>query len=365
MITISLCMIVKNEEKVLARCLDSIRSAVEEIIIVDTGSTDRTKEIAARYTKQIYDFAWQDDFSAARNESFSKAKMDYLLWLDADDVIESEQLQALIRLKEELSPQVQTVMMQYHTAFDEDGRAVFRYYRERLVRRDSHPVWKGRVHEAIDYSGPVLYSDIVISHRSVKTSYSDRNLKIYERQLREEQTLSPRDTFYYGRELYYHRRYEQAAETLEQFLRSDGGWVENKIEACKILSYCYGELGLEQHEFSALTRSFLYGDPRAEICCEIGNYLMQAASYSGAVFWFKLARSIPHHDKSGSFVSDDCYGYLPCIQLCVCYDRLGDYTLSEEYNRLAGTYRPHSPAYLQNLKYFEQRAAHIERQDGI
>ncbi len=64
-ITISLCMIVKNEERVLARCLDSVADLMDEIIVVDTGSTDRTKEIASRYTDLIYDFVWTDDFSAA------------------------------------------------------------------------------------------------------------------------------------------------------------------------------------------------------------------------------------------------------------------------------------------------------------
>ena len=78
MITISLCMIVKNEEKVLARCLDSIADLMDEIIIVDTGSSDNTKEIAKKYTDKIYDFAWIDDFSAARNYSFSKATKEYI-----------------------------------------------------------------------------------------------------------------------------------------------------------------------------------------------------------------------------------------------------------------------------------------------
>ena len=74
--TISLCMIVKNEELVLGRCLESIKDLVEEIIIVDTGSTDKTKEIAKLYTNNIYDFKWINDFSAARNFSFSKATKD-------------------------------------------------------------------------------------------------------------------------------------------------------------------------------------------------------------------------------------------------------------------------------------------------
>jgi Glycosyltransferases involved in cell wall biogenesis len=76
MVTISLCMIVKNEEAVLRRCLDSVKETVDEIIIVDTGSVDKTKEIAAEYTPKVYDFVWIDDFSAARNEAFSKATME-------------------------------------------------------------------------------------------------------------------------------------------------------------------------------------------------------------------------------------------------------------------------------------------------
>ena len=86
MVTISLCMIVKNEEDVIGRCLDSVSDLVDEINIVDTGSTDRTKEIVAKYTDRIFDFEWIDDFSAARNFSFQQATRQYILWLDADDI---------------------------------------------------------------------------------------------------------------------------------------------------------------------------------------------------------------------------------------------------------------------------------------
>lgn len=98
-ITISLCIIVKDEETVIARCLDTVQDIVDEIIIVDTGSTDRTKEIVSRYTNLIYDFPWIDDFAAARNYAFSLATMEYTLWLDAADVLLEEDHQKLLELK--------------------------------------------------------------------------------------------------------------------------------------------------------------------------------------------------------------------------------------------------------------------------
>ena len=85
---ISLCMIVKDEEALLGRCLESAKSLADEIVIVDTGSADKTVELARRYTDAVYFLPWQGDFSHARNFSFSKATGDYLLWLDADDVID-------------------------------------------------------------------------------------------------------------------------------------------------------------------------------------------------------------------------------------------------------------------------------------
>ena len=81
-------MIVKNEQDVIGRCLESAKEIADEIIIVDTGSCDKTVEIASHYTQNIYYFKWIDDFAAARNFSFSKATKEYILWLDADDVIE-------------------------------------------------------------------------------------------------------------------------------------------------------------------------------------------------------------------------------------------------------------------------------------
>ena len=134
MITISLCMIVKNEEAVLERLLRTMSTVADQIVIMDTGSTDRTKEIAARYTDEVYDFPWTDDFAAARNAVCQKAVSDYWMWMDADDVMEPEQAARLKNLKETLDPSVDVVMMKYLTGFDENGRTSFSYYRERILK---------------------------------------------------------------------------------------------------------------------------------------------------------------------------------------------------------------------------------------
>ena len=83
-------MIVKNEEDVLIRCLESVKDIFDEIVIVDTGSTDNTKKHALQYTPFLYDFKWIDNFSAARDFSFSKCTKSFIFWLDADDVIKPE-----------------------------------------------------------------------------------------------------------------------------------------------------------------------------------------------------------------------------------------------------------------------------------
>jgi len=88
--SISACLIVRDESSVLERCLVSLKGVADEIIVVDTGSADNTKEIAAKYTDKIYDFVWCDDFSAARNFANSKATGDWILTIDADEYIPEE-----------------------------------------------------------------------------------------------------------------------------------------------------------------------------------------------------------------------------------------------------------------------------------
>ena len=354
MISISLCMIVKDEEKVLARCLDSVKDAVDEIIIVDTGSRDGTKEVAGGYTGYIYDFPWQDDFSAARNEAFSKASMEYCMWLDADDVLPGGSAEKLLQLKAELPTDTDMVMMPYEMIFDEKGNPGFSYYRERLVRNNGRYLFQGRVHEAIPISGKVLYREIPVHHRKEEEKDSKRNLKIYQSMEKAGEPFDSRALYYYGKELLVHGQYEKSIRILKKFLQQKEGWVENQIDGTRQLAWCYEQIGEKRKTLQALLKGLEYDVPRAETCCALGRYFANEKKYSQAAYWYQQAFQAPKNARSGAFIQEECYGFLPAISLCVCYDRMGQFELAQHYNELAGQYQPQSPWYLKNKEYFSQ-----------
>lgn len=351
--TISLCMIVKDEESTLARCLESVCGLADEIIIADTGSSDKTTEIAEKYTDNIFSFEWADDFSKARNFSFSKATYEYIMWLDADDVILARDRQKLIDWKiSDDRPDI--LMLPYHAAIDSDGAPSLTYYRERILRRDRAFKWYGAVHEAISPCGRAVYLDAAVTHMKKVHTPSDRNLKIYEALLAKGEPMSLRDTYYYARELFFHSCFSQAAELFENVINSTDAWLENRIDSCRMLSKCRINLNRRDAALTALLGSFSLAPPRAEVCCDIGEIFMENGDFKNAVFWYRLATTLPKNAETGAFISPDCYDFLPYLQLCVCYDRLGDIPNARLYHQKASACKPSHPSVVHNCEYFSK-----------
>ncbi|KFN12279.1 MAG: glycosyltransferase [Paenibacillus macerans] len=356
MITISLCMIVKNEEAAIGRCLETAADLVDEIVIVDTGSTDDTKSVVSRFTSQFYTFNWVDDFAAARNYAFEQATMDFILWLDADDVIEPADRDKLRELKQTLDPNADSVTMLYHLSKDEYGNVTFSLRRNRLVRRSRNFRWIGPVHEYLEVGGHTVHSDIAITHLSKNDGKdSDRNLKIYERRLSVEEELTPRDIYYYANELKDHGFHRKAIRYYETFLNGGKGWIEDNISACGKLADCYHALGDRQSELEATLRSLQYDHPRAEFCCRLGYHFLNEQNYKAAIFWYRSAIQAKPEDDHLGFANPAFWTWLPHLQLSVCYDRIGKYELASQHNELALHYRPEDPRMLKNREYFRTR----------
>lgn len=353
--TISLCMIVKNEEHYLDNCLSSVRDIVDEIIVVDTGSEDATKEIALKFTDKVYEFPWTDNFSAARNYSFKQATKEYILWLDADDIIQPDDQARLKRLKENLNSSVDCVMMKYNTGFDPYGNVTFSYYRERLVKRERHFQWKEPVHEYLEVFGNVVPSEVSVTHTKKQRAHSDRNLLIYEKAISKKKELSPRGIYYYARELKDNEKYQKAIHFFNLFLDAGNGWKEDNITACAELAECYAHEKLPTQQHLALLRSFLYDTPRAETCCALGYMYKSMQDYRRAIFWFQLAPTLQKPEGGYGFILEDCWGYIPYMELAVCYDKLGMISLAEECNESAAKLKPEDAAVKYNRQYFQSR----------
>lgn len=289
MISISLCMIVKNEEAVLARCLDSIADLVEEIIIVDTGSTDRTREIAAGYTDRIYEFQWIHDFSAARNYAFSLASCDYIYSADADEVLDEENRKRFRALKEGLLPEVEIVQMkygnqlQYNTVYNYDEE-----YRPKLFRRLRQFTWIEPIHEIIQLQPVVYDSDIVITHMP-QEAHGGRDLAGFERQIQAGRRLSRHLHNMYARELLIAGEPEHLKRACAWFADSaedpERG-SDEVMEAFCVLGRACRIQGDYLEFFRYVTKAMAAGGC-SEVCLELGLFYEQDRQDAAeAAMWY-------------------------------------------------------------------------------
>jgi glycosyltransferase involved in cell wall biosynthesis len=346
-------MIVKNEEAVIGRCLESVKDLVDEIIVADTGSTDKTKKIVSNYTDKIYDFRWIDDFAAARNFAFGKATMSHIFWLDADDIIPDAGRASFVLLKRQLDPKVDSVTMQYHLAYDDNGQATISLRRNRLVKRSRAFRWIGAVHEYLEVSGVIINSDIAVKHCNIYHD-SQRNLQIYEKRLAKGEVFSARDLYYYANELLDHGRQKEAIVYYRKFLNTKAGWVEDNIAACCKLADCFLAIKDTENYLGSLYQAFNYDVPRAEVCCCLGFFHLEQEQFRQAIFWYELATKLTMPADSWGMINRSCWTWLPHLQLCVCYDRIGDYDMAAKQNELAAGFIPDDKRIAYNREYFKK-----------
>lgn len=193
-IKLSLCMIVKNEAHNLKDCLAPLRSVVDEIIVVDTGSEDETKIVAHGLGAKVFNFNWCDDFAAARNASIRQATGDYILWLDADDRMDFDNIEKLRYLKRMLPKKRNQAFYFIIHAKEPEGEKEF--LQLRIFPNMKGAFFQGKIHEQIYQSLAHLgikfvKTDVSVHHigyenPDIKRKKAERNLKIIEEILKAE-----------------------------------------------------------------------------------------------------------------------------------------------------------------------------------
>lgn len=350
-ITLSLCMIVKNEEKTLERCLNSVKSFIDEIIIVDTGSTDDTKEIAKRFGAKVFDFRWVNNFAAARNFSFSKATSDYILWLDGDDFIDEENITNIKKLILNFDNTWDFISGKYILGRDANGSVNYSIRRNRIVRRTMNFRWVGHVHEYLEVYGVGFQGDFAIEHGKVK-AYTKRNLNIFKEMEEKNIKFTSRDLLYYANELFDNGFNEEAIKIYREFLETKEGWIEDIKTAYAKMIECNKVLNRKKEIPKLAFESFEEDVPRADICCALGEYYLENELFKQAIFWYRVALDCRHEKDNPAMDIKAYYTFIPALQLCVCYFKIGNLNCSYFYNELADEFLKNSPTVEYNRKYF-------------
>ena len=237
---LSLCMIVRDEEATLGRCLAAAAPAVDEIIVVDTGSTDRTVQIAAQYGARVIEHAWTGSFAEARNVSFEAASGDWILYLDADEELVSDDVAALRALTGQTWREAFYLVETSYTGELGDGQAMV-HNALRLFRNRPQYRFTGRLHEQISHTLPTYNPDRVeqsairITHygylgsvRAAKEK-SARNIELLERQARES-APTPFMQFNLGSEYIVTTNYSSAIQHLQEAYTMLGRAAVTRVE---------------------------------------------------------------------------------------------------------------------------------------
>ncbi len=361
MTDISLCMIVKNEELTLEPCLSGIAPFVDEIIIIDTGSTDRTKETALRFTNKVYDYDWINDFAVARNYSISKATNEYILVLDSDEVVEQIDMGSIKSLLKQYPEKIGR--LQRINEFTRKG--IPHKYIERVNRLFSkkHYRYEGIIHEqlvpvkvvkhntpeyntlepgtvepniielkstnasqhtenTLDENNTYLIPLTIrhsgyegnLAHRKKKT---ERNINLLKKAL-QQYPNDPYLLYQLGKSYYMEEDYHDARDFFGQALYAD---LDPRLEYVQdmVESYGYSLLNTEQYE-TALQLLNIYDEfsHLADFIFLTALILMNNGRFQEAIQEFKKATKKPECRMEG--VND----YLAYYNIGVIYECLGD-----------------------------------------
>jgi glycosyltransferase involved in cell wall biosynthesis len=238
---LSLCMIVKNEEKVLARCLESVQGFVDEIIVVDTGSTDTTKAIASQYTEHVYDFVWINDFAIAKNEALRRATSKWILVLDADEYLDKDQKDELRTFLSNNDPELPVgyVLPIYNFIESIHSGQFLESSAVRLFPNSPNLYFERPIHEQLAYRyGDVLNKNypLTIFHTGYlaetiqEKEKSSRNLNIFK-DLKSSKNFTEYDYFTLANEYNSIKDYKKALYYYERALTK-------KTETLSIFPYC-------------------------------------------------------------------------------------------------------------------------------
>lgn len=350
MSTLSVCLIAKNEENVIERVLTCASKIADEIIVVDTGSTDNTKNIAKKFTDKIYDFEWIDDFAAARNYSFEQATMDYCMWLDCDDVISDENID-IINFHKFFFDKVDVCFSAKYKCSETVTNVVTRIVKRGICK------WRGFIHEYLDYSGHKTELDFEIVHSKPEENSirdADRNIRIFENKLNSGAKFCARDYLYYSKELYWHNREDDALKMMSNYfaIPSTERWSEDDIQISIIESNIWKSKNNLPKAVEVLGTMISKHGLHTALLYNAGLNSYHQGKYNDAIFYFMpIINNLSW--KSKYFIDNYNYLFHALVWTSCSYWYLNKKELGKMYHNRAKLMDPNSTIIKNNDSFFD------------
>ena len=379
---VTACYIVKDEEQNIAKSIESVQAAIDELIVVDTGSTDRTRDIAIAYGASLYDYPWQDDFSAPRNFAIEQATGDWIIFLDADESFRRPELvrDEMARLVAKDDEHDAIMLIRHELDQDEDYREKGSESCLRIFRRAENLRYKGRIHENIQnlrgelrllYAGESLALDHTgYSSQRIQLKL-DRNLKLLQRDI-EEKGEQPYHYMYLADCYFGLRDYEKtlhyallAIESPAQAVAGASSTFHRAIESMR-------QLGYPEEQMLILTQRAIQLFPQLpEFHAEQGMVLCGMNRLGDAYGELLRAAELWEHPVSGIHESsymidgiDKVYARLAELEL-----RVHHYRQARQHAKKALSYVPDNETARRLQEIFDQdkgiTACYIVRDEAV
>jgi tetratricopeptide (TPR) repeat protein len=338
-------MIVKNEESRLGACLASVADLVDEMVVVDTGSTDRTKEIAAGFKVRLFDFAWVDDFSAARNEALRHATGEWIFWLDADDLLDEENRGRFKTLVENLPAEKNVAFeMKCRSISDVATGTSTEVSHVRLFPRHPEVSWHLRVHEQVlpdlhTLGFEIRWTDVVIQHLGyqdfeLRQRKMQRDLGLLHKELLERPD-DPFVLFFLGWTYQALQRLPEAIPHLRQALELSNPEEPRVRKGFSLLSQAYRQTG-QPAEALGICRQGRQLYPRdPELLFEEGLILGEAGNMAGAESVYRQLLETPPDTYFSYSVDPGIQGYKTRFMLALVYNSQQRFAEAEAQLRAA------------------------------
>lgn len=332
--TIALCMIVKDEEEILQKCIDHVKDIVDEFCIVDTGSTDGTKEIIAKYQKKVHEIPFEN-YVDTKNKAIALCKSDYILWMDADEVL----YQNAKTLKEYTLQEIAAV-----SCFITEGPADYsvvatQYQRVRLFKNDGSWKFAGPgVHEYLTGEGKTVFDNtILVRHEHLKKNKAvtarDRfyqYIALLKGAIQKDEN-NARAWFYLGRTYKDVGEPMLAVSAYQKYLSIPENYFrDERWQAANDMAECLKGTGDYEQAIDACNLALSIDGRRAETYCLLGNIFFMLQNYENAINCYKQAASTPVPEDVILFLTPKSYNEIPKDQLVLCYYKTKQYAEAEK-----------------------------------